>query len=221
MTWLWWAVPLIVVVFLWTLNEFFRGRSKEITSGVLALLVFLLVAIASFISGWKIGVGALVGAFVLSNLFRPLALMLAKRLIMYPDLGFEDYSRRQRERTMADFGSDDYFKRCEREKEEETHHKTATISAAMKVSEVAKVVRELGGSERDLAALYDRIEVHSLPPPARKSVLQNARLVAFFLENSKPYDIYDGTYGRKVSMETAMRLQLWTSSNPGGKEPGT
>ena len=202
MTWLCWAVPLILVVFVWTLNEFLRGRLKEVTSGVLAVLIFLLVGVAFFISGWKIGIGALVGAFVLGNLLRPLALALARRLIAYPDLGFEDYSRRQLERTMADFGSDDYFKRREREEEEEARHRTATISSAMKIREVAKVVSELGAAERDLAALYDRIEVNSLPPRIRETVFQNAQLIRFWLENSESYDVYDGTYGRKVSMDT-------------------
>jgi len=90
MIWLWWAIPLIVAVFLWTLNEFLRGRLKEITSGVLAILIFALVGMAFYISGWKIGIGALVGAFALSNLLRPIALTLARRLIAYPDLGFDD-----------------------------------------------------------------------------------------------------------------------------------
>jgi hypothetical protein len=94
MTWVWWAIPLILAVFLWTLNEFLRGRLKEVISGVLALIIFLFVGIAFFISGWKIGVAALIGAFALSNLMRPLALMLARRLITHPDLGFDDFSRR-------------------------------------------------------------------------------------------------------------------------------
>jgi hypothetical protein len=219
MTWLWWAVPLILAVFLWTLNEFLRGSLKEVTSGVLALLMFLLVGVAFFISGWKIGIGALVGALVLVNLLRPLALGLARRLIAYPDLGFEDYSRRQLERTTADLGSDDFFERNEREKEEKARHRTATISSAMKTPKVAKVVSELGAAERDLAALYDRIEVNSLPPRIRETVLHNAQLIRFWLENSGSYDVCDGTYERKVSMGTHLRLYLWTHSSPGGKEP--
>ncbi|MFH1006677.1 MAG: hypothetical protein V1800_04130 [Candidatus Latescibacterota bacterium] len=171
MTWLWWAIPLIVAVFLWTLSEFLRGRLKEITSGVLAILIFVLVGMALFISGWKIGIGALVGAFALINLLRSVALTLARRLIAYPDLGFDDYSRRQLERTKADFGSEAYFKRREREEEDETHHKNATVSMAMKIPAVAEVLSQCSATERDLAELYGRIEVNSLPPRVRETVL--------------------------------------------------
>jgi len=219
MTWLWWAIPLIVAVFLWTLNEFLRGRLKEITSGVLAILIFALVGMAFYISGWKIGIGALVGAFALSNLLRPIALTLARRLIAYPDLGFDDYSRRQLERTMADFGSEAYFKRREREEEDEAHHKNATVSIAMKIPAAAEVLVQCGATERDLAALYDRIEVKSLPPRVRETVLRNYRIIRFFLENSEPCEIYDGTYGRKVSMDGHITLQLWSHSNPDGPSP--
>ncbi len=218
MTGLWWAIPLILVVFLWTLNEFLRGRLKEIISDVLALLTFALVGTAFLISGWKVGIGALVGAFAISNLIRPLALGLARRIIARPDLGFADYSRRQLERTMADFGSERYVERSQREQEEASRHKATSVSKAMVIPAIAEVLAKLGATERDLAALYDRVEVHSLPPRARETVLQNAPLVQFFLENSDPYDVYDGSYGRKVSMDAAMRLQLWTHSNPGGKE---
>ena len=219
MTWLWWAIPLIVAVFLWTLNEFLRGLRKETTSGVLATLIFVLVGMAFFISGWKIGIGALVGAFALGNLLRPVALTLARRLMAHPDLGFDEYSRRQLERTMADFGSEAYFKRSEREEEKDARHKNTTISIATEIPAVAEVLAQCSATERDMAALYDRFEVRSLPPRVRKTVLQNAQLVQFFLENSEPYDVYDGTYGRKVSMDTAIRLQLWTQSNPEGQEP--
>lgn len=219
MTYLWWALPLILVVFLWALNEFLRGRLKQIISGVLALLIFVLVGMAFFISGWKIGIGALVGAFALGNLLRPLALALARRLVAHPDLGFDDYSRRKAERTMAEFGSEQYFERRDGENEEDSRHKAISVSMAMEIPAIAEALAQLRATERDLAALYDRIEVHSLPPRIRKTVLQNIHLVQLFLENSEPYDVYDGTYGRKVSMDTAMRLQLWTHSNPGGKEP--
>lgn len=90
---------------------------------------------------------------------------------------------------------------------------------AVEIPAIAETLTQLGATERDLVALYDRIEVHSLPPQIRETVLQNVHLVQFFLENSEPYDVNDGTYGRKVSIDTAMRLQLWTHSNPRGKEP--
>jgi hypothetical protein len=219
MMWHWWAVPPILVVFLWTLNEFLRGHLKEVTSGVLAILIFALVATAFVVSGWKVGIGALIGAFLLANLLRPAALAVARRLITYPDLGFEDYSRRQLERAMKDFGSEKYFERWEQEKQEEERHKAETVSSAMRIPAVSKVLARLNATAKDLAAFYDMFEVQSLPPRARKTVLHNARLVAFFLENSEPDETYDGTYARKVSEDTALWLHRWTHSNPGGDEP--
>lgn len=122
MTYLWWAMPLILVIWLWALNEFLRGRLKEIISGVLALLIFVLVGMAFFISGWKIGVAALVGAFALGSLLRPLALTLARRLVAHPNLGFDDYGRRKLEQTM-EFGSEEYVERRDGENEEDSRHK--------------------------------------------------------------------------------------------------
>ncbi len=219
MTWLWWAMPLILLVFLWTLNEFLRGRLKEATSVVLAILVFAMIAVAFAVSGWRFGVGALVAVLVLVNLLRPAGLAVARRLIRYPNLGFERSNRGQPTRTRGDFGSDRYFKRREKEEQEQARHKSETVSTATKSPVVAEVLARLNATEQDLVAFYDRIEVHSLPPRARETVLHNARLVAFFLENSEPYQVYDGVYSRKVSMDIAIRLQLGTHSNPGGEEP--
>jgi hypothetical protein len=219
MTWLWWAVPLILVVYLWTLNEFLRGRLKELIAGVLAILIFLVVGIAFLVSGWKLGIAALSGAFVLSNLLRPVALAHARRLLTHPDLGFEDYGRRRLQRTMTDFGSEAYFRRREQEDKDEETHKHATIASATRIPAVTDALARFNASERDLGALYDRIEVNSLPPQVRKTVLENARLVAYFLENSEPNDSHDGRYTRNVSPDTHLRLQLWTHSNPAGNEP--
>ncbi len=219
MTWLWWAVPLVVADFLWTLNEFLQGRLKGAISGFLALLIFVLIGIAFITSGWMIGAGALIGSFALSNFLRPLALAVARRLTPYPDLGIEEYNEREYQRMMANFGSEDYFNHRESEKTMEAIHATEAVASAMQTPAVAEVLSQLGGEEKDLAALYDRIEVHSLPPHLRVTVLRNAALVRFFLENSDPYEVYDGSYARKVSEDTAMRLQLWTHHNPEGEEP--
>lgn len=219
MTWLWWAIPLVLIVFLWTLNELLRGSLKETISGILALIIFMLVGVAFFVSGWEAAVGALIGAFILGNLLRPLAIPLARRLITYPEFDSDDCSHRQLERTTADFGTEAWLKHHEQEDEDEASHKAEVISDAMKLSAITEVLAQFGCTEQDIAALYDRIEVSSQPPRIRKIVLENARLVAFFLENSEPYDVYDGTYGRKLSMDTHIRLELWICNNPSGDEP--
>ena len=83
MTWLFWAIPLAVFVFLWSLNEFLRGEMTQIISGVLALLIFGLVILAFFMSGWMFGLGALIGSFVLRALFHYPASVIAGRFIKY------------------------------------------------------------------------------------------------------------------------------------------
>jgi len=203
------------MAFLWTLNEYLQGRLKEVASGIFTLLILVFVAIAFVISGWIVGIGALVGAFVLVIILRPVALAVARRIIRYPDLGFENYNRRRFEKTMADFGSESYFNRRETEEDEEERHKGDTISMAMNNPVIIEILTQYGATEQDLAAFYDRIEVRSLPLRVRKSALNNAELVAFLLKNSEPYDVYDGTYGRKLSEGTHIRLQLWIQ----GKEP--
>jgi len=71
-------VPLVVLVFLWTVNEFLRGRLKPQISGILALLIFGFCGAAFFVSRWLVGFLALLGSFALSALFRTPALWIAK-----------------------------------------------------------------------------------------------------------------------------------------------
>ncbi len=216
---LWWAVPLVLISFLWTLNEFLRGRLKEVISGILALLLFVLVGVAFLFSGWKWGLAALFGVFLLGNLFRPLALTIARRMVVHPDLGVERYQREQLEKTINDFGSDGYFQRRQVEAEEELAHRENTAANALRGEDVQAVLEQHGGSQRDLEALYDRVEVKGLPPRMRETVLGNAEFVDYFLANSAPGEFQDG-YVRNVSgQEVSMTLSLWASSNPGGSQP--
>ncbi len=217
MTWLWWAVPLSLVVFLWTLNEYLRGSLKRLLSGILALLMFSLVGIACVISGWLAGIGALVGAFALINIFRPFALAVARRLIRFPDLGYEEYNR-QKLRRLERAGPGHLLELLNQDMDEEVRHRSASVSSAMQDPAIADVLQQLGATERDLVELYHCFAVHRLPPEIRDIVLRNALLVRFFLENTEP-DFCDGRYYRRVPLETSVRLCMWTGSSPGGPEP--
>ena len=55
MAWIIWAIPLVIIIFLWSLNEFMRGKLTQIVSGILALMIFGLVIVAFFFSGWMFG----------------------------------------------------------------------------------------------------------------------------------------------------------------------
>lgn len=216
MLWVW-LIPWVVLVFLWTLNEFLRGRQKELIAGVLSTAMFGFVVVAFFVSGWKVGLGALLGSFVLSALFRPVALRVARKLIDAPDLGFD--RGHDVDQIMADVASGEYWSRAEQEKERDEEHRATTIAAVLKERRIATILADAGATERDLIALYDRVEVLTLPRNVRRTVLRNPRIVRFFLANSTPATAYDGAYTRNLDQNGHLRLQLWTHSNPGGDEP--
>jgi len=81
MHWLWWTIPLVLLTFFWTVNEHLRGSLTQAVSGVLALMMFGCVIIAFVYSGWMIGLGALVGTFILINILRPAARSVASRIL--------------------------------------------------------------------------------------------------------------------------------------------
>jgi len=219
MTWLTWALPLVTVVFLWTLNEFLRGRSKELISSVLAILVFGLVGLAFLVSGWKIGLIALVGAFVLGSLFRGPALALARRMLEFPDLGVDRHNQRELEgpmKTMRSGRGAEYFE--ERDRHTATHRQH-TLDQAIKRPEVRAVLERFAAGPQDLAVLYDRVEIATLPPELRVPALCNPRLLEYFLANSDAGDV-EGQYTRHVRNQSVhLTLTLWASSNPSGEDP--
>lgn len=157
--------------------ELLRGRLKQAITGILALVIFGLVSVAFLVSGWKAGAAALVGTFVLANLFGPLALLAARRMIAYPDLGAQSYQQDQLGKLMKDFGTPEYFERREKEKKREQQHRSRTVSSAMRRPEVRAALEKHGSSQRDIEALYDRVEVVALPPQLRERVLPNAALL--------------------------------------------
>lgn len=220
MGWLWWAVPLALTVFLKTLNRFLRGHAKQVIDTACGLVICGLAAVAFFVSGWQMAIGAVVGAVALGYLLRPVARSLARLLIVYPDDGLDAYGRRELDRLARADSSDNWLRLADQKKEVEARHKTMAVAAAMKRPAIREVLRHQGASERDLSAFYERIEVFILPPKTRKKVVRNADLVKFFLENSEPGESYDGSYVRNLgSQNVRTRLGLWARYNPGGKEP--
>lgn len=217
-TWFW-ATPLVVVVFLWTLNEFLNGRLKTVLSSALALGIFLLSGLAAAISGWKAGVAALLGSFILSNLMRPLALGLARRLVHYPDLGAGVYGSRELARVIDRSEQRDDDTPSELEDDRDSV-RDRLVSSALRQPDVSALLQKLGAGPQDLEALYDRVEISSLPPELRQSALLNPILVEYFLANSDPAESYDGSYVRNLrGLDASLTLQLWASSNPSGPMP--
>ena len=73
-------VALVLVAFLVVLNAFIRGAKKAQIDAVLSLLLLGLVITAFFVAGWKLGLLAIVVAFLSAVVTRPIAARLASRL---------------------------------------------------------------------------------------------------------------------------------------------
>ncbi|MBC8030989.1 MAG: hypothetical protein H7Z16_12825 [Pyrinomonadaceae bacterium] len=218
--WLVWAVPLVVIVFLWTLNEFLQGRLKAQISGVLAILIFGLCGMAYFLSGWLVGVLALIGSFALAALFRAPALWTARKLVDYPDLGVDDCSRKQVEGLLRDFGSPEYFERFADRKQIDEAHMANTVSRALAQADVQEVLSRRSLTAEDVKAFYERFEISSLPHHLRELAVSNAKMLDYFFENSTATEV-DAKYVRNVNdRNVAITLTLWAKHNPAGEGMG-
>lgn len=72
-----------ILCFLYALNLYLRGSSKKALEGYVGLAIVISVIAAFFILGWKWGLLALISPFVLVGLSRPLAELLARRMLGY------------------------------------------------------------------------------------------------------------------------------------------
>ncbi len=219
MTWLWWSIPLVIIVYLFTLNELLRGRSKETISGILVLSIFLIVGIAFFVSGWLYALGALLGSFILTNLLRPFAIAHARRLIDYPDIyGIDEWRQEQSRNLFREHGSQSFLRQLNGEKDPKELQKNAAVESASCNPAVTYVLGKYDATLEDLATLYDDIK-YSFPPQLCKIVLENPAIVEFFLCNSEPYENSNGKYDRKYSEMIKIKLHFWIQANPGGSQP--
>jgi len=69
--------------FVYTLNLFLRGAWKQIIEGVIGLLIVITVIASFFLIGWRWGLLAILAPFVLVGLFRPLAQVVARKILGY------------------------------------------------------------------------------------------------------------------------------------------
>lgn len=219
MGWLAWVLPLIVVGFLFSLNEFLNGRLKEVTGGILALLGFGLCAVGFIFSGWIAGLAAFVGLFALVALFRYPAYRVARKLTKYPELGAAEYRQREYQRLTRDLESPDWTERLERKELEESHLIARIVEKALRRQDIQEVLKVRSCSKQDVEAFCRRIEISSLPPNLRELAACNATMLDYFLRNSVAAEA-NGRYVRNVkNSDTAITLTLWAEHNPEGSEP--
>ncbi len=208
-----------ICLFLFVLVGSLRGSAKQSLENLFFLLLLGLVVWGIYAYGWSsilifLSIWLLAGNLVIG----PLALAVARRLIANPVIGVEEFNRVRLKRFVKNFGSVEYSKTLDKTAEEEIRHKADTISMARSIPAIAKILAQYDATERDLATLYDCLAVRSLPPHLRATVITNASLVAFFLENSSPCCRLDGSYERHLSKSASLQLQLWIQSNPAGTE---
>lgn len=73
-------VALFIVTFLVVLNGFLRGAKKSQIDAVLSILLLGFIITAFFVAGWKLGLLAIVVAFLSAVVTRPIGARLASRL---------------------------------------------------------------------------------------------------------------------------------------------
>lgn len=219
MLWLIWAIPLTIVVFLWTGNEYLQGLKKRSTRIALMRVWLALWVVAFLISGWKIALVASVCSILLIIPFAPIAHIIARRLIKYPALGVREYNLMRALQDVAGLASGQNSWQPWEEGEEREHHMESAVRKAMRRRRIRSVLEAHCANRQDLEALYRSSYLFVVPPWVREKALRNPKLVEFFLEVSVPGEFL-GKYVRNVtSIDMATLLQVWVVSDPGRKEP--
>ena len=217
--WYLWAVPIVLVVFLWALNEHLSGHLKDVTSGVLIWTVVGLIVAAFIVSGWKAGALSLVLVPISALVVIPVARSVARLSHGYSDLRIEAHRRRQMDGLRNASQAIDPFDVMETQASSDRKHMEATVGRAVAQPPIQKVLAEHACARRDLEALYRRVEVQMIPPELREIALGNPALLGFFLDNSGPSTV-DGEYRREViDLNTHMVLSLWVSHDPAAAMP--
>lgn len=216
-----WAVPLLILIFLFTLNTFLRGSRKEQTEYELTLLIFLCIGLAFFLSGWTWGLAALASPFILPIMFRIPALLLARRLVDYPDLGTARDAQERMDRMrheMRNRWDDDVIREREQREAEEAAHQERCVAMAMQLRGIETVLEETDADEDDLGALYDDIK-YSHPPALREQVFRNINLIEFYLSATERQADVSGVNRVFHSESLNIKFGLWVHHNPSGASP--
>jgi hypothetical protein len=239
MTWLWWAIPLALVVFPWKLNSFLSGALKYHGFVFLSAIIVVLWLVAWLVSGWQLALLAALGTPLISALWKPLAWRIACRANLIPELGYDLDAFRSNEcdwedivaRIEAMSGEGGLRGKIYRfQQADKARLRQVTVTNAAKSPAVDDVLATCGASIRDLFALYDQVEIVSLPARFRRKVLRNPHLVRYFLENSEPeeeegvlqHDGHQpsGEYGRAmVPRDKCVVLRYWAVRYPSGRMP--
>jgi hypothetical protein len=106
----------------------------------------------------------------------------------------------------------------EQQATENQKHEESTISKAHGMPAIQDLLDEFEADRKDLAALYERIELQMLPPSKRIEALCNPHMVRFFLEHSEPSEM-SGKYSRNLDLGSHLQLALWAGNDPSAEAP--
>jgi len=220
--WLFWAVPLVALTFLFTLNDVLRGSRKKQTEFVLTNLIFGCIGLALFLSGWKLALVAIAVPFIMPIFFRFPAVQIVHHVMGYPDLGIEQYAQEElgeTANTLRKGGILAAAEAADTKAKQRDVHMEACVSKAMKKTSIQDLLQQLDANPDDLRAMYRHFSISKLPTKLRQQPLLNTKLVHFFIERSV-LSKRSQQYNRHLeSEEDNIHFGLWVRFSPDGASP--
>jgi hypothetical protein len=145
-------ISLAVVAFLVVLNGYLRGSKREEIDTVLSLAWIALLIAAFVLFGWKAGLLAIPLSFVYSWSGRPLAAMMARRLLGYrTSMEFSDMPRGSTaELLQGNISGEEWIKRASDEREDQEER----FSEIAQRKHIASLLRERQMTVDDLRESY-------------------------------------------------------------------
>lgn len=215
-----WAIPLAILILLFTLNTFLRGGRKEQIEHTLTLLIYLCIGMAFLLSGWKWGLLALASPFVLPLLLRGPILLIAGQLVDDPDRRSTPHAEDGLDRMLLEsrnFWGEEAVRERKQRDAEEASHRERCVDVATHLRGVEAALRETRADQDDLRALYDDIKYFH-PPALREKVFSNIALIKFYLEATHRQANTDGVNRVFNSEAEQIKFRLWTNK-PSGATP--
>lgn len=220
MSWLWWALPLALLTFLWRLNRYLNGLRKAQVARILVSMITVICGILAVCDGWRMGLTVFVGTWVLALAYTPIALRCARMLTHgRPDLGVSRYNDRQTA-MLINIGMERWLPHMDRVERRERKRLARAIADALGDRRIRQVLARNDATVRDIEALCGRMEVSGLPPRLKTRAIRNPEFLSYFLRHSEPAMDYQGKYTRNIlDKESHVTLTLWAMHNPGGAAP--
>ncbi|GKT07172.1 hypothetical protein [Desulforhabdus sp. TSK] len=158
-----------VLCFLYTLNLYLRGRSKRVIEGCLGLAIVVSVTVSFFVLGWKWGLLALISPFILVGLSRPLARLVARRILGYRT-GVDD--RQGETDVFAELAAGKSLESVMARVQKEGDARRERLSAVARKPAIASLLDRYGVSPSQFQEIFDSLWASALHDLAWEIVSQ-------------------------------------------------